>query len=131
LGDLGQGAVVSAPRGLFEQGDLEIFLEGKLSFGSHFRIHRVQFHGAKLGLKFLYLSPCQSGGLHEFLFLLNFLICQLDSHDFSSFFVSFLELDVEGVEFDFGLLLAGEDFFHDEDFVFELFVVGLDLLGLF
>lgn len=128
MGDFGQCAVVSVSRCILENRYLKVLLERKLSFGPHFRIHRIQFHRAKLGLEFLHFSSCQSdesGGLHEFLFFLYFFIDELDSHDLSGFFVSFFELNVERVEFDFGLLLAGEYFFHDEDFVFELFVVSL------
>jgi hypothetical protein len=121
LGHLSQCAVVSVSRFILENRYFKILLKRKLSFGPHFRIHRIQFHSAELGLKFLHFSSCQSGesrSLHEFLFFLYFLIDQLDSHNLSCFLVSFFELNVEGMEFDFGLLLTGEYFFHDENFVF-------------
>ncbi len=121
MGDFGQCAVVSVSRFILENRYFKILLKRKLSFGPHFRIHRIQFHRAKLGLQFLHFSSCQSGescGLHEFLFFLYFFIGQLDSHYLSCFLMSFFELNVKRVEFDFGLLLTGEYFFHYENFVF-------------
>ncbi len=104
MGHLSQCAVVSVSRCILENRYFKVLLERKLCFGPHFRIHRIQIHRAKLGLKFLHFSSCQSGessGLHEFLFFLYFLIYELDSHNLSCFLVSFFELNVERVEFDF------------------------------